>query len=246
MRHNNRNILFIPSGYPLIYHYLDKNIEEALYSTGQKYIRFHPKEPIERLQTILSSNNSPVFAFTLLGDHLSDPVYDLLKHSSIKLAVWLTEDPYYMDRTLQKIQKYDYAFTIDLGAYRTYLSVGFSHVYHLPLGTDISIFTKQEVEPIYQSDLLLVGYPYPNRIRLIEFLLENGTLPITVIGKQWHNQLSKKFRNHDQLNLYDQQWIEPEKVAKFYNGAKIVLNPHRPAKFLSNENKRGIMKGDYE
>lgn len=228
-------MLYVSSGFSKIYQYLDRTIEKVLQQFCNKCILFQPEESIQRLQAILHDHDRPHWALILLGSHFSKQASDLLRKHNVKQAVWLTEDPYYMDKTLQDIHLYDYVFTIDSGAYKVYRSAGFSHIYHLPLGTDPSIFTRQKVDFPYQSDVLLVGYPYPSRIQLIEFLLQNGTFSITVIGKQWHNHLSKKFRRHDQLCMYD-QWMEPEGVAKFYNGAKIVLNPHRQANF-----SKGVM-----
>ncbi|MBP1917368.1 spore maturation protein CgeB [Lederbergia galactosidilyticus] len=225
------NLIYVSSMYSKIYQYLDRNIENVLLQFCDKCILFQPEQSIQRLQAILNEHDRPLWALILLGNHFPKQASDLLRKHNVKQAVWLTEDPYYMNKTLQNIHLYDYVFTIDSGSYNAYLSAGFSHVYHLPLGTDPSIFTDQEVDSSYHSDVLLVGYPYPSRVKLVEFLLENGTFPITVIGRQWHNQLSKKFRRHDQLCMYD-QWMEPEIIAKFYNGAKIVLNPHRQVNFF--------------
>ncbi|MBO0995700.1 CgeB family protein [Bacillus sp. SD088] len=224
------NVLYVSSGYPMIYQYLDRNIEKTLRKIYNTCILFQPGESLQRLQAILHDDDRPHLALILLGDHFSKQASDLLRKYGVKQAIWLTEDPYYMNKTLQNIHLYDYVFTIDSGAYKVYLTAGFPYVYHLPLGTDPIIFTRQKVDFSFQSDVLLVGYPYPSRVQLVEFLLKNGTFPITVIGKQWHNQLAKKFRRDDQLTIYD-QWMEPEMVAKFYNGTKIVLNPHRQAHF---------------
>ncbi|MCJ7841373.1 glycosyltransferase [Lederbergia sp. NSJ-179] len=232
-------ILYISSGYPMIYHYLDRNIERALHYASQKCILFQPHESIDQLESILNEEEAPQFSLTLLGDHLSKQARNLLSDYHMKQAVWLTEDPFYIDQTIQRIFDDDYVFTIDSGAQKEYLSAGFSHVYHLPLGTDPTTFARMQVDNRYQSDVLLVGYPYPSRVQLVEFLLRNGSFPITVIGKQWYNRLAKKYRKHVNITLYD-QWLEPEEIAKFYNGAKIVLNPHRHSGFSFQQNRRNI------
>ncbi|MFD2879981.1 hypothetical protein ACFTAO_34770 [Paenibacillus rhizoplanae] len=36
-------------------------------------------------------------------------------------------------------------------------------------------------------------------------------------------------------------WVQPETAAKFYNGAKIVLNIHRPSAEKYNRNQSGII-----
>ncbi|MED1476030.1 DUF3880 domain-containing protein [Bacillus pseudomycoides] len=81
----------------------------------------------------------------------------------------MTEDPYYFDKTIQVINRFDYIFTIDTGSLKHYQSVH-SNAYHLLLGTDPTIFKPRLVEHAYKSDLLLVGYPYPTRVNFIHFL----------------------------------------------------------------------------
>lgn len=231
------NIVYIPSGYPLVYEYFDRAIKKVLQETYQNYTIVHPQQLKDTLQS--NESNFPFFAFTLLGNHLSPRTIDLLKKNKIELAVWLTEDPFYIDQTIKEIRDYDYVFTVDSGALKKYRSLGFTHVYHLPLGTDPTIFTEEYSDARYNSDVLLVGYPYPSRVQLVEFLLKFGDFEITVIGKQWHNLLSKKFRTHPNLKTYN-VWLEPEEIAKFYNGAKIVLNPHRSSSFSHNQNRENI------
>lgn len=231
------NIVYISSGYPLVYEYLDRAIKKVLQKEYQNYTIVHPKQ----LKNTQPFNNIkfPLFAFTLLGNRLSQQTIDFIKKNKIQLAVWLTEDPYYIDQTIKDIKHYDYIFTVDSGALKKYRSLGFTNVYHLPLGTDPTLFTKKQSDPHYNSDVLLVGYPYPLRVQLVEFLLKFGDFKITVIGKQWHNLLSKKLRTHPNLKVYN-VWLEPEEIAKFYNGAKIVLNPHRSSSFSHNQNRENI------
>ncbi|MBE6185284.1 CgeB family protein [Heyndrickxia ginsengihumi] len=232
-------LLFIRSGYAGIYDYIETSILEAFENNAIPFIIHHPHEPIENLETILKENKLS-FAVTILGDYLSIEKINLLKTYSIKIAVWLTEDPFYIDHTKELIDQYDVVLTIDQAALTFYRATGHQHVYHLPLGTNTNIFKPLAVSADYATDLLLVGAPYPSRVHLILFLLQQSDYQITVIGKGWYNALGKKERRNPQLNCIN-RWIAPQDVATFYNGAKIILNPHRTGQLKYNKNRLGII-----
>ena len=231
-------LLYIPSGYSRIYDYLDQSMKAELSNTPYKWIHFHPLENIEKLKTIVATFQ-PQLALIILGDYLSVPAIQYLKDNGIKLAVWMTEDPFYIDKTIQIIHRFDYIFTIDNGALKHYQSIH-PNTYHLPLGTNDTIFKPLPIDNVYKSDLLLVGYPYPTRVNLIHFLLEHTKYQITLIGKGWYNRIQKRWRYNPRVMIKD-TWIEPQKVAYYYNGASIVLNPHRTYNFQLNQNTRGII-----
>ncbi|MBJ8055325.1 glycosyltransferase [Bacillus cereus] len=231
-------LLYISSGYSRIYEYLDQSIKAALSNSHYEWIHFHPLENIEKLKAIVTTFQ-PKLALTILGDYLSLSAIQYLKENGIKLACWMTEDPFYIDKTIQTIHRFDYIFTIDNGALRHYQSIH-PNVYHLPLGTDATIFKPLPAENIHKIDLLLVGYPYPTRVNFIHFLLENTKYQIMLIGKGWYNNLQKRWRNNLRVIIQD-TWIEPQKVSYYYNGAKIVLNPHRIHSFWLNRNTHGVI-----
>ncbi len=231
-------LLYISSGYHGIYNYLEQSIRTDLNNNGYEWIHFHPSEPIEKLQSIVTTFQ-PQLVLSMLGDHLSIQAIQYLKESGIKLACWLTEDPFYFDKTIQVIDRFDYVFTIDTGALKHYQSVH-PNAYHLPLGTNHTIFRPRLVEHAYKSDLLLVGYPYPTRVNLIHFLLKNTNYQITLVGKGWRNRLQKIWRNNPRVMIKD-TWVEPQEISYYYNGASIVLNPHRSHNFLHNQNTSGII-----
>ncbi|WP_242221196.1 glycosyltransferase [Bacillus cereus group sp. BfR-BA-01380] len=231
-------LLYISSGYSRIYDYLDQSMKAELSNNHYEWLHFHPLENIEKLKTIVATFQ-PQLALTVLGDYLSVPAIQYLKENGIKLACWMTEDPFYIDKTIQIIHRFDYIFTIDTGALKYYQSVH-PNTYHLPLGTNDTIFKPVPIENVYKSELLLVGYPYPTRVNFIHFLLEHTKYQITLIGKGWYNRLQKRWRNNSRVMIKD-IWIEPQKVTYYYNGASIVLNPHRTHNFWHNQNTRGVM-----
>ncbi|WJE53839.1 DUF3880 domain-containing protein [Bacillus cereus] len=147
-------------------------------------------KPIEKLQSIVATFQ-PHVVLTILGNYLSVQAIQYFKENGIKLACWMTEDPYYFDNTHQNINIFDCIFTIDTGSLKHYQLVH-PNAYHLPLGTDSATFKPLLlVEHAYRSDLLLIGYPYPTRINLIHFLLKNKNYHILLVGKGWRNRLQK-------------------------------------------------------
>ncbi len=86
----------------------------------------------------------------------------------------------------------------------------------------------------------MVGYPYPTRVSLIHFLLENTSCQIRLIGRGWQYKLQRRWRTDSRVTVKN-VWIEPKGVARYYNGASIVLNPHRSHDFLHNQNKLGVI-----
>jgi spore maturation protein CgeB len=118
-----------------------------------------------------------------------------------------------------------------------YKDKGHEHVWQLPLATAPEVFFPKEVHGKYKSDICIVGFPYPERIRYVQRLLQNNSYKIQVVGK-WTNALYR-FRQHQNLKIHE-GWVEPKMVADFYNGAKIVLNTHRPFDLQQNMNRLGI------
>ncbi|PKG22760.1 CgeB family protein [Niallia nealsonii] len=230
-------ILFISSGYKEIYEWFESCIQKELKIIGQDVEFFSIEKGMPDFQSLIAKFN-PDMAFTLVGFYLPADMLQYLKQRGIKTAVWLTEDPYYMDLTSSLAEDFDYVFTIDAAALEYYQKKGHQQAYHLPLATDSHLFAPKQVDKKYQSDICLVGYPYPDRIRCIQLLLHYTPFHIQVVGPWKH--LLRKFRRYQNISI-NYNWMDPSIVANYYNGAKIVLNTHRPANERHNENKLGVV-----
>ncbi|WP_088103456.1 CgeB family protein [Halalkalibacter urbisdiaboli] len=229
------NILYIPSGYSKIYHFFDKCIVRELNKlTDVNAIKIPIPTGLSRLKSE-SFRFKPNLALTLVGDKLPLEMLQWFKKKNIKTALWLTEDPYFIDRAVKLIPNYDYAFTIDIGAYLYYQKLGYTNVHHLPLGTDPHTFSPKIKKAKYESDLCMIGYPYPSRIKLIEKLLNETSFHITVSGG-WHGLITET----KHLTIL-KGWLPPRKVASYYSNAKIVLNTHRAYDEKKNENSLAIL-----
>ncbi|MED2251217.1 glycosyltransferase, partial [Bacillus thuringiensis] len=124
-------------------------------------------------------------------------------------------------------------------ALKYYTALGYTNVYHLPLATNIDVFKPSLKNIKYKSEVLFIGYPYPNRVKLIHFLLENTPYHYTIIGRHWRNKLLKKWKNHRRIKIIE-EWIPPQEVALYYNNASLILNPHRSHLFPQNKNKNKV------
>lgn len=228
-------ILFIDSGYSGIYDHFEKWILKEL-SKEHEVIFFQIKSGLRSLQAI-TGTFMPDLALTLVGFKIPVHFHQWFKIKKIKSAVWFTEDPYYMDLSASLSHYYDYVFTIDSAAMEYYRENGHKHTYQLPLATEPSIFQPMEVDHRYKSDICIVGFPYPERLQYIQLLLQKTPYKITLVGK-WKNLLYPYLTNPN-LAIHE-GWVEPSVASKYYNGAKIVLNSHRPYNLQQNQNRVGI------
>ncbi|MBY8914052.1 glycosyltransferase [Bacillus sp. YC2] len=229
------NVLYIRSGYKGIYTYFDRWIEEGFL---QSSVRFFSVSELQA-DTIRSIQVfKPDFAFMMAGDRIPSEWLTWLKTEQIPVYVWLTEDPFYFDVSLKIAPLADAVLTIDLNALDAYRQMGLRHVYYVPIPVNQRLFKKQAADASLHSNLLLIGYPYPNRVELVK---EAAKLPYTLrlIGKGWRKHLPKKIVKQQNVLITD-EWIEPEHAAVYYNSADLILNPHRSYRFALNQNERGI------
>ncbi|QGQ44708.1 protein CgeB [Metabacillus sediminilitoris] len=228
-------ILLITSSYKGIYdHFEAWIVSELKKKYNVKLFQIHAGLPA--LQSLVKSFN-PEAALTLVGFKFPIQMLQWLKKQQVKTVVWFTEDPYFMNRTEGLSGYYDIVFTIDSAALEFYKNKGHKHAHHLPLAAAPEVFRPKQVEAKYRSDICLVGYPYPDRVKYIQLLLQNTAYKIQVVGK-WKNPLFR-FQNNPKLKILE-GWVEPAIAANYYNGAKIVLNTHRPFNLRHNQNRLGI------
>ncbi|MED4206753.1 glycosyltransferase [Neobacillus mesonae] len=230
-------IFFIPSGYKGIYNWFEAHIITEL-KRKHEVKSFLCHNGLSALKLAIKSFK-PDIVFTLVGFQLPLEMVRWVRKQHIKTAVWFTEDPYYMDRTSNLSDYFDFIFTIDSAA-ADYYRINKEHpnVYELPLATAPKVFFPKEVKEKFKSDICMVGYPYPERVRCIQYLLQNTSYKIQVVGK-WKGTLYR-FRQHPNLQFHD-SWVQPDVVSNYYNGAKIILNTHRPFNLQQNKNRIGIV-----
>lgn len=150
---------------------------------------------------------------------------DLLRSRGIITAVWFVDDPYFTDRSLPVARHYDYVFTHELSCVSFYREGGCSEVHYLPLAADSEMFAPMEAPRSYQSDVCFIGSGFWNRIALFDELAPYlSSKKVKIIGGLW-NRLQQQGLLGPHIR---EGWVEPEEARIYYNGAKIVINMHRP------------------
>ncbi|MGF7532912.1 DUF3880 domain-containing protein [Bacillus mexicanus] len=224
-------VLYIQSGYGGIYNYFDRWAAESFRTTDTEYMSADTPEA-ESLMKIEAFQ--PDLALMMVGDRVPYDWLTWLKSKDVPVYVWLTEDPFYIDISLQVIKHADAILTIDQNAALYYRERGYQHVYYIPIPVHHRLFKKMDTEHSFHSNLLIIGYPYSNRVQLIK---ETAHLPYTVrvIGTEWRKYLPKKVLKQPHIDVIS-TWIPPEQAVHYYNGADIVINAHRPYHFPLNKN----------
>jgi spore maturation protein CgeB len=228
-------ILFISSGFLGVYPYLEESIIKAFQSLNHSILTIPPTYSDVSINKV--KDFQPDVALSFVGYKTDERLLDSLKEKGIALCVWLTEDPYYIDRSVLLLDKYHYVFTIDKGAYEYYKNSNTTNnLYYLPLGTDTSLYYPEDSDQHVLFDICLVGYPYPNRIDLIQQILKHTSFTVLLVGPNWQRYFPKKI---DQLKILP-HWLKPDMVRKIYSHSKIILNPHRPFHFPKNQNSLSV------
>ncbi|CAL1523305.1 hypothetical protein CNT_KDOLBLKC_01477 [Bacillus subtilis] len=233
-------VLYIQSGYGGIYCYFDRWAEECFRNTHTEYMS---TDTLETESLVKIETFQPDFALLMVGDRVPHDWLTWLKGKGIPVYVWLTEDPFYMDISLQVIKLADAILTIEQNAVLYYQGLGYQNVYYVPIPVNHRLFKKMGTEHSYHSNLLIIGYPYPNRVQLMK---EAVHLPFTVrvIGKEWGKYLPKKVLKQPHIDVVS-TWVPPEQAVHYYNGADIVINAHRPYHFAFNQNTMRIKNASF-
>ena len=229
-------LLFIQSGFLGIYPFIDSWIEESIIETGVACHTVSPKIDVADLKEMINKEK-PDIVLMIVGNQIPFQFIQTIQQATIPLAVWLTEDPFYVDVSLTVLPFADYILTIDESAVEHYLSLGYQNVYYFPLATNEKIFKPLTMTK--EIDLLLVGYPYPNRTQLVDYLANHSDYSITLIGQHWKRYLNKQNLRRKNVTVIN-KWLSPFDINLYYNKSKIILNPHRTFHFKFNKNKTSI------
>ncbi|WP_165995012.1 DUF3880 domain-containing protein [Bacillus sp. Cs-700] len=230
-------VFYISSGFQGIYKYIDATIINSIHASKHECSSASLFAGLNHLKEKIMDFN-PALILTTVGYTFPPQLRDWIDDQDIPIALWLTEDPYYIDLTLPIIHKYDYIFTIDMAAYEKYLQNDHKHVYYLPLGTESNIYMKREKNKHYSSDICFIGSPYPNRIQLVKYLLNNSNYKMIIVGPEWKEILCD-YLHRDSLTIIP--WVQPELASLYFSNAKINLNIHRPFNLEANSNSSGVI-----
>lgn len=220
-------LYYITSGYRRPIDILDNAVIKALAGSEHTISYFLlNRDPLVRLLPDIQ-RFAPDIVITMCGPKSYVPcdMIKYLRNLGILTVVWFVDDPYAIDNALEVAAAYDVVYTIDSGCIPYYEARGCKQVFHLPLGTDPSIFRPYGIHPSYQTDVCFIGTGYDNRLRFMKEMLQHvdKSVRVHLIGHFW-DQIDWSGGCVPKLRS---KWINFTETPRYYNGAKIVLNIHR-------------------
>lgn len=183
---------------------------------------FYDQRPNTGLMKVIEPFQ-PSVVLVLRGMRMPSTVIRALDGLGIETGVWLIDDPYRLQTHEQLVEPYSFVITQESSCVSFYQQLG-KPCFHLPLAADPYQFQPQPVTSRYRSDICFVGSAFPSRIetfnRLASFL---EPLSFRIIGQWW-----QRLERYDALKQgIINQPIPADEAARYYNGARIVLNIHR-------------------
>ncbi|MBN2982669.1 CgeB family protein [Cohnella algarum] len=216
----NLRVLYIPQGFESV----DRGVIEGLSQTVSALIVGNAETMADQAREhapdlVLVMNGLHVFP----ADHLEQVAR--IRAMGCRTAIWFADDPYFTVETAEIAPHYDWVFTHELSCADWYRSLGCANVHYLPLAASIACYRPAHIEPQYRSDVCFIGTAFPNRAlffdRMAEFL---AGLRTVIIGGLWETRLANYSLLQDRIRP---GFTSPDECAKYYAGAKIVLNLHR-------------------
>ncbi len=213
-------ILYVPQGFESI----DEGVAKALTQLVRECIVVRPEQLLASAEQF-----QPDLILVMNGLHVFPSDFrtsvDRLREQGYMTAIWFVDDPYFTEETPELAQHFDVVFTHELSCVPLYESVGVKHVHYFPLGVHPDLFMPTMAGPQYKSDICFIGNAFTNRTALFDelapFLVGKK---VRIIGGFW-----ERLRRFKQLSPFVYSgFIPPSETVKFYNGAKIVINVHRP------------------
>lgn len=216
----NLRVLYVPQGFDAI----DRSIMAALKESTAELELSPPSEMLAR-----ASSMRPDLLLVMNGLHVFPPEHvsdvDQIRAMGIKTAIWFVDDPYFSDDTARIALHYDEVFTHELTGVTLYKEIGCPNVHYLPLAAGSELYLPQQVGAQYQYDVCFIGNAFWNRVALFDelaaFLQDKK---VFIAGGFW-----ERLNEKEKLAPFVHSgWIAPEETTRYYNGAKIVINLHRP------------------
>ncbi|MFH5182122.1 glycosyltransferase [Paenibacillus sp. TAB 01] len=217
----NVRVLYITSGKGFPYSPLDQSIIEGLRGLVRELVIVTPAQDFAAAALKLRPD------YVLVLDGLNAPVeeIDKIRAEGIRTAVWLTDDPYYTDMTLEMIRHYDVVFTLELECVEFYRQNGIAQIHYLPFAANTAVFRPKMIPIQYRRDISFIGSGYWNRIAVFDQIAPYLAGKNSYISGIWWERLRQYKLLSPKIDL--NKWMSAEETASFYNGTKIVLNMHR-------------------
>jgi spore maturation protein CgeB len=225
------SIMYVAEG-TLGFRTLDQGIIQALQSmTRDLTVTGHSPNLDE-----LTNGSNPDLIVVLNGvSNIDAAQIDTVRRKGIKTAVWIVDDPYFVDITQNIVPHYDYIFTHERNCVTYYQNLGCKNVSYLPLAASSTMFYPKPLDLSQQTDVCFIGMAFHNRRQFFDRLAAFLAVRKCVIAGGGWNRLKNYALLKNQIRLTG---IDPEQAVNYYNNAKIVLNLHRSIENEPNNSKR--------
>jgi len=162
------------------------------------------------------NNKNPVdLLFAVHGFHVPADTVRAYRAAGTTTAVYLLDEPYEVDRTVEWASRFDCAFSVDRITVPVHQQN--TQAEYLPLAYNPSLFSPNG--PSIPSRILVLGTPFSAREQYLAALRDRWGELVTWVGPGW-----KKFSTPGQ---HYEQYASPSDCARFYRGADIAINIHR-------------------
>ncbi|MEI7024944.1 CgeB family protein [Paenibacillus sp. y28] len=218
----NIKLLYVTAEFGVCYNAIDNGIIESLQGMVRELITANVEQPLAEI--CRERRPDVVLVLNSMDDGVARQMDDI-RSMGIRTAIWHCDDPYYSDVSLERSIHYDVVFTHEKSCVPAYREAGCPRVFHLPLGMNPRVFTPKQVPPMYETDICFIGNAFWNRVELFDKLAPYlAGKRVMIAGLWWqrldhYTKLSKMIRSG--------AWMHFEETARYYNGAKLVINLHR-------------------
>lgn len=215
---------------------LDQGVEDALRAAVREVVVASPEHDVAQLAE--TERPDLVLVLDAAGRSFPTEQIDRMRDGGFRTAVWLPDDPYHSDMIVDIVPHYDYVFTLESSCVPLYRDLGCPRVHHLPFAANPHYTRHVRVSETYRHDICFVGSAFWNRVAFFDEIADYlAGKRLKIIGWWW-----ERLRHYAKLaDKIDGVWLTPEETAKYYSGAKIVINLHRSATDAShNSNSRNI------
>lgn len=161
-----------------------------------------------------------------------------IREMGIKTAIWFVDDPYFTDWSVNIALHYDLVVTQEKSCEGLYREAGCANVHYLQMAAHTSLFQPMSVPEQYRTDVCFIGIAFYNRAQLFDEIAHDlKRHKLFIGGDHWSRMREYRHIRHSVRPGY----IVPIEAAKYYNGAKIVINVHRaPDPGPDNHNRLGL------
>lgn len=215
------HIMYVSSGKQYPYSPIDQAIVTTLQAMVHQVTLADPRQQVADI----ASQIKPDLILVLDGMELPLHQVDQIRKRGFRIAVWMTDDPYYTDTTAKMAAHFDDIFTLEINCIDFYHKMGCSSVHYLPFGAYQSHYFPLSVPSSVRREVNFTGSAYWSRVYFMNPIMPQLMSYNTGINGLWWDRIENYslYANKIEVNT----WHGPEETNQVYNGTKVVLNMHR-------------------